>query len=568
MKRLLATLCCLFLTLSLYCQELSYSMPCGAGATAKREVRAVWLTTLGGLDWPKKLSHATQTTITAQQNELLAILDDLQATGINTVLLQCRIRGTAIYPASEPWDECLTGQPGQSPGYDPLAFAIAACHERGMELQAWVVCIPIGKWSSVGCVALRQRYPNMVKNIGGEGFLNPESPLTADYLSSLCADLATRYDLDGIHLDYIRYPETWPITVAKSRARDNITAIVRAISKKVRAVKPWVKISCAPVGKFRDLPRQSSKGWNAYDRVCQDVERWLTEGLVDELFPMMYFQGNQFFPFALDWQQRSHGRIIAPGLGVYFLSPQEQNWSLSVITQQLHVLRQYGMGYALFRTRHLIDNVKGLHTFIEHNFNTSPSLVPAMPWRHNTPPSAPTSLVVDSLAHTLSWTGAIDNSDGSYLTYNIYCSDTYPVDTDDARHLVLPRTMTTTIAVPLDGHYYAVTAMDRYGNESAACQMTPPTPVTLRRYYPLATYPTQLPCDSRYVTIPMRDILAKEQVAIYTLSGRLMRTVHPAPVIDIRMLPDGYYELRTIGKKGLSHRLGFFKKDAKGLSKQ
>ena len=77
----------------------------------KHEVRGVWVTTLGGLDWP-----ATKATTAAgrkkQQEELCTLLDELKASGINTVFLQTRVRGTVIYPSSmEPWDASLTGVP-------------------------------------------------------------------------------------------------------------------------------------------------------------------------------------------------------------------------------------------------------------------------------------------------------------------------------------------------------------------------------------------------------------------------------------------------------------------------
>ena len=119
----------------------------------------MWLTTIGGLDWPR--TYATNTsTIEMQKAELRQILDDYQRAGINTVLLQARVRATTIYPSQyEPWDGCVSGQPGRAPGYDPLAFAIEECHRRGMELHAWVVTIPIGKWTSYGCSRLRKKYP-------------------------------------------------------------------------------------------------------------------------------------------------------------------------------------------------------------------------------------------------------------------------------------------------------------------------------------------------------------------------------------------------------------------------
>ena len=62
-----------------------------------------------------------------------------KAAGLNTIVLQVRPAGDAVYQSSlEPWARLLTGTQGQSPGYDPLAFAIQEAHSRGMELHAWI----------------------------------------------------------------------------------------------------------------------------------------------------------------------------------------------------------------------------------------------------------------------------------------------------------------------------------------------------------------------------------------------------------------------------------------------
>ena len=97
--------------------------------------------------------------------------------------------------------------------------------------------------------------------------MNPELPETADYLADLCAEVTRNYDVDGIHLDYIRYPETWPAKVDKAQGRAHITHIVRAVHERVKALRPWVKLSCAPIGKRDDLTRFWSHGWNAYTTV-------------------------------------------------------------------------------------------------------------------------------------------------------------------------------------------------------------------------------------------------------------------------------------------------------------
>ena len=161
----------------------------------------MWLTTIGGIDWPSTYAHDGMG-IEAQKRQLCSMLDRLKQAGVNTVMLQARVRATTIYPSDiEPWDGCLSGKPAVSPGYDALQTAIDECHRRGMELHAWVVTIPVGKWNTYGCKRIRQRYPSLIVKIGDEGYMQPEAYLTADYLTNLCQEITERYDIDGIHLD-------------------------------------------------------------------------------------------------------------------------------------------------------------------------------------------------------------------------------------------------------------------------------------------------------------------------------------------------------------------------------
>lgn len=526
----------------------------------KREVRAVWLTTIGGLDWPHTYANGSSYSVDKQKQELVTILDKLQRAGINTVLLQTRVRGTVIYPSVyEPWDGCLSGKPGVSPGYDALRFCIDECHKRGMELHAWVVTIPLGKWNGKGCSNMRKRHPSLVKKIGNEGYMNPEKTATGEVLADICSEITSMYDIDGIHLDYIRYPETWNAKVSKNRGRDNITEIVRKISASVKSKKPWVKMSCSPIGKYADLPRQSSNGWNAYSRVMQDAQAWLRNGLMDELFPMMYFKERNFFPFALDWSENSHGKIVAPGLGIYFMSPRENNWELETITQEMEVLRQWGMGHAYFRSRFFTENLKGIYTFAAEYFDKDLALVPAMTWQSDIAPEAPTSIVCDSLNNTLSWNGAKDRSNGPYLTYNIYSSSETPVDITKSSNLVASRRTATSLVVPFDGRYYAVTSMDRYGNESEAKQNFVQHKGKSKNQNVIRQ--TLLPlykCNGRKVVFNRTDVNSSDLLQIVTMQGLAVKTVFVSNELDVRTLPEGFYMLRTLGKKKSSHRLGYF----------
>ena len=176
----------------------------------KRESRAVWVTTLMNLDWPRtKACDASSRE--RQKEEFRTMLDRLQTININTILLQTRVRGTTIYPSAiEPWDECLTGTTGKDPGYDPLAFAIDECHKRGMELHAWIVTIPCFKVDQarrLGNKSVLKTHPELCKRHEGTWYLDPGMPGTADYLTAICNEITGRYDIDGLHFDYIRYPE-------------------------------------------------------------------------------------------------------------------------------------------------------------------------------------------------------------------------------------------------------------------------------------------------------------------------------------------------------------------------
>lgn len=527
-------------------------------AQPKYEVRAIWLTTIGGIDWPHSYASSNYS-IERQKDELRTILDRLQRANINTVLLQTRIRATTIYPSEyEPWDGCLSGKPGKSPGYDALKFAIDECHRRGMELHAWVVAIPVGKWNATGCARLRKRHPGLVKKIGAEGYMDPEKPQTAEYLADLCAEITGNYDVDGIHLDYIRYHETWPMKVSRRQGRANITNIVRAISHRVKSIKPWVKMSCSPIGKYKDLSRFSSYGWNAYERVCQDAQAWLRDGLMDALFPMMYFRGNQFYPFALDWSEQSYGRIVAPGLGIYFMSPGEKDWPLSDITREMLTLRHYGMGHAYFRSKFFTDNVKGIYDFAKETFNRHPALIPPMTWESTTIPATPSAL--NRKKHSgdveiLSWRPV--DKDTTKIMYNIYCSREYPVNTDDACNLMMTRLQKTSIIIPRDpSRYYAVTALDRYGNESKPLQ---------EKHVQNTAPATKLPdgllkCDGKTLRLPEKsNVLDASFITIETLQGHIVATrPYKGSTTDVSRLPEGMYVLRSLGRKGVSHRLGHF----------
>ena len=561
----------LFLLLGLFLSAKAQSFVYNDQAP-KYEVRAVWLTTIGGIDWPHSYSQSPHSA-EKQKQELRQILDRLQQAKINTVLIQTRVRGTMIYPSDiEPWDGCLSGFPGKSPGYDALQFAIDECHKRGMELHAWVVTIPVGKWNALGCKSLRQKYPTLIKKIGADGYMNPEDSRTGDYLAHICQEITHRYNVDGIHLDYIRYPETWNIRVSREQGRRYITSIVEKIHRAVKAEKPWVKMSCSPVGKYDDLSRYWSHGWNANTKVCQNAQGWLRDGLMDELFPMMYFRGEQFYPFAIDWQEQSHGKIVVPGLGIYFLDPKEGKWNIDDVTAEMQHTRNLGMGYAFFRNKFLLDNRQGILDFTDR-FNAYPSLIPPMTWASMHTPAQPQQLKVTETGGKtrISWNNTYSYTDGSriqtpYIYNNLYASHTYPVDVTDARNLIAARHLGNSIT--LDGEmgtadenplYFAVTASDGYGIESQATQEFQADAQRNRNHYGAAK---MLACDGKKVNLgETGKNLETRVVLVETLQEVVAAQFYITDnQVNISRLKPGIYRLQSLDKRGIRHTLGTFVK--------
>lgn len=540
----------------------------------KYEVRAVWLTTIGGIDWPHSYAQSERSA-EKQKEELRAILDRLQKANINTILLQTRIRATTIYPSQyEPWDGCLSGFPGKSPGYDALQFAIDECHKRGMEVHAWVVTIPVGKWNSYGCRQLRKRFPRLIKRIGQDGYMDPKATQTGCYLAEMCREIVQRYDVDGIHLDYIRYPETWKFRIGKDQARGNITRIVEKIHQAVKKEKPWVKMSCSPIGKFDDLSRYWSHGWNAYTKVAQDAQAWLKDGLMDELFPMMYFRGDQFFPFAIDWKEHSYGKIIAPGLGIYFLDPKEGKWNISDITSELYHLRNIGEGHAFFRNKFLLDNHQGVYDFVTVHFNRYPALVPPMTWESNKRPQQPVTLCIEENegTTTLRWDNSLQYEDGTAIKTpsiynNVYASKEYPVDVHDARNLILTRTTRRQLTTRTGNTptYYAVTTTDGFGNESRAKQLNQTAVVkTTTRYGKACRLTTTgesiiLPSSIHETDCQYIIIKNMQEQAVYITKPQNRE-------INIKKIKDGIYTLNCVNYRNIEHTLGTFIK--KGTQKK
>ena len=553
MRRIIVTLCVLFFALLRVAAQEQQS--------PKYEYRAVWLTTVENLDWPKTRIRS-KADIEVQKMELVAMLDSLKKLNVNTVLLQTRLRGDVIYPSSiEPFAHVFTGVEGRDPGYDPLAFAIEECHKRGMQIHAWIVSMPLGTDEHVrrqGSLALCRNKSSLCTHYTGQWYMEPGNPGTAEYMAGIVKEIVSNYDVDGIHLDYIRYPDRtqgYPDASlhrkygkGKSLAswrRGNITRVVNAVYNTVKELKPWVRVSCSPLGKYDTLSRYSSRGWDAYNSVYQAAQEWVRDGVMDILFPMLYFEGNNFYPFVLDWLENSAGRHIVPGIGIYRLLPEYGGWRNVEIERQLRTSRSAGCaGTGMFRAEHMLGCGKAVYASVY----TEPALVPPMSWASEAPAS-PLGLVAnrDAKGVSIEWNAVTAPGNLPATRYNVYMAIGDTVDTGDISNLFASNVTGTSFRCDcrVAGNMsVAVTAVNAYGIESK------PSVAVLRNEY------TALVSD--YIVLP--DTISNGwRMVVTDMYGREVYSGRYSRKVIVRGLGSGFYRLEVYDRRGsLLHSVRFF----------
>lgn len=332
----------------------------------KYETRAAWLTTIYGLDWP------SSTLPSSQKRELSRILDHLGDLGINTIFLQVRGRGDLIYPSKiEPVNPYFSEDGTLS--YDPLKYAIDECRKRGMSIHAWVVAIPVGNRTNMrklGNKHFAARHPGSVLMYNGTYYMDPSDRRTTEHLQAITKELLDNYDLDGIHLDYIRYPEhslnkidrkkyartETPLSYEGWR-RDNITRVVKGIHETVHATDTLAELSAAVIGTYKSrVPGYDGEvGWNAYEAVQQDPVQWAKEGAIDFVVPMLYRRGSSFWPIIKQWKSVMDSIPVLVGVGAYRVLANEGDWPDREILDQTTLVQADSslMGVCYFRAEQI-----------------------------------------------------------------------------------------------------------------------------------------------------------------------------------------------------------------------
>lgn len=408
------------------------------GDSIRHEMRAVWLTTAYGLDWPS-IKADTPNGIRRQKEELDRILDRLQHDGYNTVFYQARLSGSVTYRTPrEPFARVFTSS-GVAPEYDPLAYAVEACHKRGLAIHAWLVTYPLSSSKTRPHPLLQSNRHWLIAHKGG-WHLDPGQPEVRSYIASIARDVVERYAVDGIHFDYFRYPEEadkfndtashlrYGMGLERSKWRcKNLADQLREINRVLRPIRPSIQISVAPLGKLRKLPDLGRPhGWTALESVHQDVEQWADEHLVDFVAPMMYYKDLLYEPFLIDWMERVGHKIpVVAGLAPYRI--QEDGWSPSVIAQQVALARQHGAGgVSMFREKNIGPNVPTLRSMLQRTFSATALPLELKPHTPNTPrPTAPHSLAVVRTGNLLSLSWAM-TPPTSGLTYRVWATVYHP----------------------------------------------------------------------------------------------------------------------------------------------
>jgi len=486
------------------------AVPCPQADTAcvpppvAREFRGVWVASVRNLDWPSRPGLPPS----LAKAELIALMDRAAALGLNAVLLQVRPAGDALYASKiEPWSEYLTGRQGVPPAplWDPLQFAVAQAHARGLELHAWFNPYRAKEPSAKGPLAsthIARRHPELVKKYGTQLWMDPGEPAVRAQTLRVVLDVVKRYDIDGVHLDdyFYPYPERRPngstdfpddrSWKAYKRhggklARDdwrraNVDGLIETLHKKIAKEKPWVKFGISPFQLWRPgYPESVTTGLDAYATLYADSRKWFTNGWVDYLSPQLYRRVDEERSYGLlmRWwaAQNARQRHLWPGLytsGVRTGAATE--WRSGEIVAQVLATRDQPAadGEVYFSMESFLSDRDSVGTVLRRTVYAQPALVPESSWMMAGTPADPvtglkrgaeadTLLIAPGSAAAVRWWMIQLRTAGSWETHVI----------DGAMHVFcIPPSGGTALRPDL----ITVTAVDRVGKASGASALRLP----------------------------------------------------------------------------------------------
>ena len=292
--------------------------------------------------------------------EIDQLVDTAHRATVNALFVQVRKDADSYYRDSL---EPLAGDIEGPPGFDPLAYLVRrAHHERPrIEVHAWVNTFFVGTRSPL-YYYFGADWGNRSADGDAGGYLDPGDPDVRAYTHLVLVHLAARYDLDGLHLDFVRYPGgDWGYSAAAVAAfdaasgrtgspapsdprwqqwrRDQVTAFVSDLHDDLALRKPALKLSAAVI--TWGAGPATSTDWThtaAYSDVFQDWDGWLRAGILDLAVAMNYdtawkADAARWFGQWLEWEKdNQHERLIVVGVGAYFNYPED---TLAQIRQAL-----------------------------------------------------------------------------------------------------------------------------------------------------------------------------------------------------------------------------------------
>lgn len=429
MKKVIATLIICFIAfLGLPLQAQNFD----------NDMRAVWISTVYNLDYP-----STKNNITAQQNEFNQKLDELQAIGINTVVVQVRPKADALYASSiNPWSDVLTGTQGKYPGYDPLAFMIEAAHSRGMSFHAWLNPYRVttsGTNLGALCATHPARLnPSWTFSYNNALYYNPEVEGVKQHIVDTVKEIVTNYNVDGIHFDDYFYPSNYPLpagegkdgAVANAR-RAAVNDMVKRVGQTIRNVNSAygksVKFGISPPGIWKnstsDFTGSNTAGREAYYALFADTRTWIKNEWIDYIVPQIYwrigYQIADYETLVKWWSNEVAGTNVKLyiGQGIYTDNVAKE------IGNQLAINKKYQnvKGSMYFSLRDLLSNRQSCKTQIMNEYQTAGGLGNSI--------STPSNNVGNTNSNNTAINGSQNNPAGSTTpTDNLFTPPTSTVN--------------------------------------------------------------------------------------------------------------------------------------------
>ena len=387
-----------------------------------REFRGAWITEVAANpDWPTKPGLTTA----QQKAEMISLLDRAQQLHFNAIFFQVRPACDAFYSSAiEPWSDRITGTMGKAPEpfYDPLAFAIAEAHRRGLQLHAWFnpfrAAHPDTK-SPTATNHITRTHPELIRHYADQIWLDPGEPAAQARTLAVVLDVVKRYDVDGIVFDDYFYPypqknwsgreldfpddaswQKYGMKTGRSREdwrRDNVNQLVQKVSQEIKAAKPQAQFGISPFGIWRPQNPLQIKGLDAYAKIYADARAWLANGWVDFLAPQLYWaiaDRDHSFPVLFNWwrAQNPKGRHVYAALND---AAAGKTLATDEIARQIQTVRTQSSvsGEIHYHLRSVADN-SALAAAVRTQYS-QPALVPATPWITAMPLAQP-KLTVDT----------------------------------------------------------------------------------------------------------------------------------------------------------------------------